>query len=209
MNIENILTELKKISDTKEKIKLERKLVKSIELLRLNRKNKYFDTVNIIKDFSNKNPKVLSKYIKEFLISETLLFNKSNFILFKSLSLKNSQTDLYFEINKLSKELNDILRQPLENILTDGAMSKILSLNQNIFLNIKKIIKFNEPNLINILKDAKNEEFSVDNPINLLLNSLTKMIRPLNIYQKRTNNMILNLQTQELHQKEPKFSGEI
>jgi hypothetical protein len=35
------------------------------------------------------------------------------------------------------------------------------------------------------------------------------MIRPLNIYQKRTNNMILNLQTQELHQKEPKFSGEI
>ncbi len=209
MNIENILTELKKISDTKEKIKLERKLVKSIELLRLNRKNKYFDTVNIIKDFSNKNPKVLSKYIKEFLISETLLFNKSNFILFKSLSLKNSQTDLYFEINKLSKELNDILRQPLENILTDGAMSKILSLNQNIFLSIKKIIKFNEPNLINILKDAKNEEFSVDNPINLLLNSLTKMIRPLNIYQKRTNNMILNLQTQELHQKEPKFSGEI
>ena len=82
-------------------------------------------------------------------------------------------------------------------------------LNQNIFLNIKKIIKFNEPNLINILKDAKNEEFSADNPINLLLNSLTKMIRPLNIYQKKTNNMILNLQTQELHQKEPKFSGEI
>ncbi len=209
MNIENTLTELKKISDTKEKIKLERKLVKSIELLRLNRNNKYFDTVNAIKDFSKENPKVLSKYIKEFLISETLLFNKSNFILFKTLSLKNSQTDLYFEINKLSKELNDILRQPLENILTDGAMSKILSLNQNIFLNIKKIIKFNEPNLINILKDAKNEEFSADNPINLLLNSLTKMIRPLNIYQKKTNNMILNLQTQELHQKEPKFSGEI
>lgn len=209
MNIENILTELKKISDTKEKIKLERKLVKSIELLRLNRNNKYFDTVNAIKDFSKENPKILSKYIKEFLISETLLFNKSNFILFKTLSLKNSQTDLYFEINKLSKELNDILRQPLENILTDGAMSKILSLNQNIFLNIKKIIKFNEPNLINILKDAKNEEFSADNPINLLLNSLTKMIRPLNIYQKKTNNMILNLQTQELHQKEPKFSGEI